>query len=124
MDVSTRREHPANLCHDEFGIANMFQDGVALHAGEDRGGKRELLGISRDVDPVNCEEVQIHVAWDLPAGTQVKVPAAERKIEGLGRIRHERCRRFQEAKETVAPSAGISLAIKSFQIQQSYLRMT
>ena len=118
MDVPARREHAADLGHDQFGIADMLQNGIALHARKDCGGKRQLLGIGRDVDQGNCEEIQMRVAWDLSSGAaHIKVPAAKRKTEWFGRIRYEGCRRFQETKETAAPSAGISLAIKSFQIQ-------
>ena len=77
MGISTGREYPANLRHDQFGISDMLQDRVTLHVGEKCGAKRELLGIGCNVNPRNLNQVQIYVSRDVPArAADIEIPSA------------------------------------------------
>jgi hypothetical protein len=94
----------------------VFEDGVAFNALKNGGGERQALGVSGDVDAGHREQIEIDVAVDHAAGTpDIKIPAAEGKTEGLGRVHHKGRWRLQRAAEAVAPACGCAPFVSVFE---------
>ena len=116
MSVAAGGENALDLPHDALGVADMFENRVALDALKQAVRKRQALRIGGHIHAGHGEQVQVHVAFHHASGAaDIEIPAPQRKVFRLGRVHHQRRRRFEEPAQTVAPMPRSPLAIDRFE---------
>ena len=112
VSVTAGLQDSQDLTHHLLRVPDVFEDCVALHARKQIIGERQLLCIRDGVDSGDAYQVYIDVAGNDAARTsQVKIPAAEGEVGGLGGIHDEGSGRLQNPKQAIEPMAGSSGAI-------------
>jgi len=106
-------QYPLDLPHHPVRIRDMFQHRIALHPLEQVIAKWKQRGIRRNIHPSHGKQVQIHIpVHEAPGPADVQVPTTQRRINLLIRIRYERLRRTQRARNPIPPTARMPLRVQ------------
>lgn len=110
----TRRQDALDLTHHTVGALDVLEYRVAFDALERRPAEGQPFRVRHYIDARQRKQIDIDIPIHTRAcATDVKVPAAERRIDlQFARVGDHWLRRAQQPRETVGPTGRITQTVK------------